>query len=196
MLDRRNFIFGGCASSAVLLAGCSSQLGSEKDLPEPLQVNMDPSEISPGVVALASFSAKVLVIRRKDYSASSRDALGVMSPTDLAVAWGIAAKDDVLSRVKITQSNRRYIWRYRNSDKDIPGVKDFTRYSGNWHMIPANEQVASYLKRVESGDIVRIEGDLVNVSFDNGIYYKTSLSRDDTGDGACEIIRARSIVIA
>lgn len=76
-----------------------------------------------------------------------------------------------------------------------PGVRFFTRSSGNWHMIPATPEVARALGRVARGDIVRIEGELVQVTFDNGVYFRSSLTRDDEGDGACEIIRVRSIVV-
>ena len=40
-----------------------------------------------------------------------------------------------------------------------------------------------------------MEGELVLLTFPDGTYYASSLSRDDTGDGACEIFRVASLEI-
>jgi hypothetical protein len=147
------------------------------------------------MTGLATISARVLVLSRRDYPPSSDDVLSAVSPVDLAVAWGLAARDDVRRAVELTQSERRYNWRSRKSDAGMAGVRRFTSYSGNWHMVPATEDVARILTSVRKGDVVRLEGDLVQVSFTNGVYYRSSISREDVGDGACEIVRARSVAV-
>lgn len=178
---------------ALVLTGCSSR--PEPELPEPVQVNHAPAPVADGMMGLAMFSSRVLVLSRRDYPLTRDDPLSAVSPTDLAVAWGPAAKSDVRGVVELHQVNRRYVWRARSSQMAKPGVRFFTRSSGNWHMIPATPEVAADLARVAKGDIVRIEGELVQVTFDNGVYFKSSTTRDDEGDGACEIIRVRSIVV-
>ena len=55
-------------------------------------------------------------------------------------------------------------------------------------MIPASNGVAGRLKKIRRGDIVRIRGFLVDVDHDSGFFWRTSLSRDDTGNGSCEIL--------
>lgn len=181
---------------AVLLCaqGCGKQV-ADPVLPEPVQIDHAEAPVADGMVGLATFSGRVLVLSRRDYPTSRDDALSAVSPTDLAVAWGSSARADVRDVVELHQVNRRYAWRVRSSEMARPEVRAFTRHSGNWHMIPATPEVAEQLRRVAKGDVVRIEGELVQVRFDNGVYYRSSTTRDDEGDGACEVIRATSIVI-
>jgi len=44
------------------------------------------------------------------------------------------------------------------------------------------------LKAVKPGDTVRIRGYLVQVEGKDGWRWRSSLTRDDTGGGACELI--------
>ncbi|MDR9777767.1 hypothetical protein RJJ65_35115, partial [Rhizobium hidalgonense] len=62
----------------------------------------------------------------------------------------------------------------------------------NIHIIPANPRIAAALKRVKQGDLVQLNGDLVEVD-DHGWKWTSSLSRNDVGDGACELLRVQSI---
>ena len=174
-------------------SACSPSMVHEREIPEPVQASRSPWPVAAGMLGLATFSAKVLVLSRQDYPVTRADTLSAVSPVDLAVAWGPAA--DVQSRkaVQIRQTGRRYEWRARTSDMHLPGVHDFTRHSGNWHLIPASAEVAHDLARIDRGDVVAIEGDLVQVTFIDGTYYRSSMVRDVVGDGACEIVRVRSV---
>ena len=176
------------------LSGCTEH--DEVPLPpEPQQVNIEPMRIDAGMTALAEFSAEVVVLARREYPLDPDDVLSGASPLDLAVAWGAAASEEARAAVELTQSDRRYHWRARTSDMERPGVGDFTRHSGNWHMVPADEGVTRALASIEPGDRIRMEGGLVLLTFPDGTYYASSLSRDDTGDGACEIFRVASLEI-
>lgn len=188
-----------CLAPFCLLLGLSSCDNADEErllLPEPVQVDVEPVRISPGMTKLADFSANVFVISRKEYPSDPSDVLSGASPLDLAVAWGPAASEEAREAVELTQSDRRYHWRARESDMATPGVGNFTRYSGNWHMVPADTKVAADLAAVKPGDIVSMEGELVLLTFPDGTYYASSLSREDTGDGACEIFRVRSISVS
>lgn len=189
---RRQFLIG---SGMIGLAGCRMPFAEEIDLPNPVQRDLAPWPVAAGMTGLATISARVLVLARRDYPVTPADTLSAVSPLDLAVAWGASARSDARDAVELTQSDRRYNWRSRKSDAGIAGVRYFTRYSGNWHMIPARHDVAQALKSIRVGDVLGIEGDLVQVEFTNGTYYRSSTSRDDTGDGACEVVRARSVTI-
>ena len=178
------------------LSSCDNAGEERLLLPEPVQVDVEPVRISPGMTKLADFSANVFVISRKEYPSDPSDVLSGASPLDLAVAWGPGASEEAREAVELTQSDRRYHWRARESDMDIPGVGDFTRYSGNWHMVPSSAEIAAQLAAVKPGDIVSMEGELVLLTFPDGTYYASSLSREDTGDGACEIFRVRSISVS
>ena len=55
-------------------------------------------------------------------------------------------------------------------------------------MIPADKAVASALHAVEPGQRVRIDGWLVELTASDGWRWRSSLTRDDQGGGACEVI--------
>jgi hypothetical protein len=63
------------------------------------------------------------------------------------------------------------------------------------HMIPANRTIAKRLKSVREGNIVEARGYLVNVEADDGWHWRSSLTRQDTGDGACELIWLQNLII-
>jgi hypothetical protein len=61
------------------------------------------------------------------------------------------------------------------------------------HVIPADKDVASRLRKLRPGQIVTASGYLVDVRGPRGFAWNTSLRRDDTGDGACEILWAETL---
>lgn len=136
---------------------------------------------------LAGFSIQARVLGRQDYRLG-REA--EFSPTDLALGWGRMTEDAVLSHLQISQSSRWY--RYRWSDAPPIPLQEIIRSSANMHMIPADDAVAAALRRIERGDRVRIDGWLVQVEGEDW-RWRSSLTRDDSGGGACELVYACSI---
>ena len=132
---------------------------------------------------LAGFSIEARVLGREDYR-MGREA--DYSPTDLALGWGRMTDDAVLSQLDISQGGRWYRYRWTNAPP-IP-VAEIVRSSANMHMIPANPVVAKTLARVKREQRISLRGQLVRVEGDDGFRWVSSLSRDDTGDGACEVI--------
>jgi len=61
------------------------------------------------------------------------------------------------------------------------------------HVIPAEPWIAKELKKLRRGDVVRLDGTLVDVDHASGFKWRSSLSRDDSGDGSCEIFFVQSI---
>jgi hypothetical protein len=55
--------------------------------------------------------------------------------------------------------------------------------------------VRGALKRVRKGQLVHIEGFLVDASRPGGWHWNTSLTRGDTGAGACELVYVESLDI-
>ena len=59
------------------------------------------------------------------------------------------------------------------------------------------EKVAKLCKNIKQGDFVKIEGYLVKSSWKDNkhreYHWNSSTSRDDKGDGACEIIYVTSV---
>jgi hypothetical protein len=132
---------------------------------------------------LAGFSVAARVLSRREYG-SDREA--DFAPLDLALGWGRMREDAVLSQLDISQGGRWY--RYRWSAQPPLPPEEIARSSANMHMIPASPSVAAALAEVEEGDAVRIDGWLVQVNAPDGWRWRSSLTREDTGGGACEVV--------
>ena len=130
----------------------------------------------------AEFIVEARVLSREKYY---MDASSDLSPLDLALGWGAMSDTEVIDKLDIKQSVRFYTWRM---ERATISLKDVIRQSSNMHMIPANDEVAKQLGEVREGSLVRISGKLVNITSRSGFNWNSSMSRTDTGAGACELI--------
>ena len=160
---------------------------------EPVQVDLrgSPTFIHEGffLTPVAEFDVHARVLSRKNYT---RDGGAAISPVDLALGWGRMSDESVYGQLKIRQLKRFYIWRTRQMP--IPR-REIEVNSANMHMIPANRHIERSLKRVRKGDLVRFNGRLVNVEGTDGFRWRTSTTRTDTGNGACELVFVESFEI-
>lgn len=137
---------------------------------------------------LARFSADVRVLHRKNYRYDREAAL---VPTDLAIGWGEMSNQAVLDRLDVSQSARFYFYEYRNPP---PIAKDeIIRHSTNVHIIPADAKVAALCRSLRSGELVHLEGELVEASSRDLSPWRSSLTRDDSGRSACELLFAERV---
>ena len=132
----------------------------------------------------AEFTVRARVLASERYRV---DALAGLIPYDLALGWGAMSDTAVLAGLHISQSGRFYFWRTRSGELPAP-VDVIAASSSNMHLIAANAGVARVIERARVGHIIELEGQLVDVRAASGYSMKTSLSRTDTGGGACEII--------
>lgn len=139
--------------------------------------------------ALADFSLQARVLSRKDYT----DRQSAISPMDLALGWGVMSDQSVLDRLSISQSGRWY--RYRWSDKPPASPGDIIRSSANMHIIPGSPEVASHLAGAKAGGWVDLRGRLVRVDGPGQWRWVSSLSRSDTGNGACELFWVEQAIV-
>ena len=141
------------------------------------------------ITEIAKFDIKAKVLSKKNYRTGRETDL---SPTDLALGWGNMSDESILEKIKISQSNRWYRWRVDSFP--IPR-REIEIHSANMHLIPANDSVANVIGKVRKGDIIEISGSLVNVISNDGWRWKSSQTRNDTGNGACELIWVESLHI-
>lgn len=142
------------------------------------------------VTPRAEFGIRARVLSRENYYMGDESDL---SPVDLALGWGVMSDQAVLDRIEISQGGRWYFTRY-----DYPAPIDdrqIIQHSGNMHMIPANEWVEGKLKDIRAGDLIQARGFLVDVDRDDGFYWRTSRTRDDSGSGSCEIFYVEQIFL-
>ena len=131
----------------------------------------------------ARYDITARVLSREDYRF---DAMSDLVPEDLALGWGPMSDTRVLRAFEITQSARFYSWRPKAA-LPIPR-EDVIEHSANTHVIPADPAIGSQLARLREGQVVRLTGLLVDGVRDDGRWVRTSLTRSDTGAGACEIM--------
>jgi len=138
---------------------------------------------------LATYTVSAAVKSTEDYST---DFTSQISPRDLVLAWADLNKPYIDRFVSYSQKDRWYFFTVKGgSNVDIDYV-DLN--SANTHIIPANPEVYALVKEVTINDYVTLEGYLVNAIFVNGSW-STSLVREDTGDGSCEILYLTDITI-
>ena len=98
--------------------------------------------------------------------------------------------ESVLAAISISQSGRWYRW----STKNFPIARQaIETNSANMHMIPANDAIKQALNAVREGQIIQLVGQLVNVDASDGWRWRTSTTRNDTGNGACEIVYVEQV---
>lgn len=139
--------------------------------------------------ALQDFQLEARILAREDYYL---DRGAKLSPTDLALGWGPMANPEVLRHISISQRNRWYFWRAEQLPIERRQIEI---HSANMHLIPANPEVASTLAQLKEGQQIRLSGQLVRVEGDDGYRWVSSLSREDTGDGACELIWVEQLAV-
>jgi hypothetical protein len=138
------------------------------------------------ITSLESFEIQARVLSSTRYFLDRESDL---APVDLALGWGVMADTAITDQIEISQRNRWYYWHVDTFP--IPR-NEIESNSANMHLIPATPQIESAIKSVKVGQMVKLSGDLVEVKGKDGWHWKSSLSRHDTGAGACEVVLVKS----
>jgi len=159
---------------------------------QPVQQSTNQSKITLNdftITPLQSFEIEARVLSVEHYS-FGREA--ELSPEDLALGWGPMSDEAVLSKIDISQSNRFYFWHV--NEFPIPR-REIETNSANMHMIPADSKIEKVLEGIKTGQRVKLSGYLVQVDSSDGWHWKSSLSREDTGNGSCELVYVKSVIV-
>jgi hypothetical protein len=137
--------------------------------------------------ALATYDITARVLHKKRYWA---DPTSDLVPWDFAVGWGPMSDSAILRQLSISQGNRFYFWEYQ----DNPPIPDpqIICHSANMHLIPSSSAVWRALWWASKDDIIHLTGYLVEATRPDGGTWRSSLSRTDTGNGACELMWVQS----
>ncbi|TCK03145.1 hypothetical protein [Marinobacterium mangrovicola] len=136
--------------------------------------------------ALAGFELEARVLGLESYRLDRESDL---AKYDLALGWQRMSDNRVLEKIDITQSGRWYRW--KTEQFPIPR-REIERSSANMHMVPANDWIEKQIGKLGPGDLVRIRGYLIKAESADGWHWKSSLTREDTGNGACELVYVES----
>ena len=145
------------------------------------------------VTPVAKYKLFGMVVSKKSYSGDWNDKI---SSVDLAIVWGKLAEPEHGKYITYSQSNRWYFYKYK---AESPFDNSYViTHSANNHIIPANKNIHRAIKAIKKKDRVILEGFLVNIK---GTYkgrtlmWNTSLSRNDTGNGSCELFYVSKVRI-
>jgi len=160
---------------------------------DPVQVDIDPPQtfVANGymLVKRARFDITARLLRKERYRI---DAEAGLAPFDLGVGWGPLSDSAILDQLEFTQMGRFFYWNPKRADFPLSQQIAITHLA-QIHVIPASAIVAARLSELRPGQIVAAHGFLVDVRGPGGFTWNTSLRRDDTGGGACEILWAEAI---
>lgn len=156
---------------------------------EPQQRNLEPrpqfNERGFVFVERARYDITARVLRKEIYRA---DGAASLAPVDLAVGWGPLSDSATIDKLEFSQMGRFFYWKPKDSATFPLDAQALIAHAAQMHLIPATKDLESRIKRLRSGQLVTIGGYLVDISGPAGFTWNTSLTRTDTGDGACEIV--------
>ena len=157
----------------------------------PVQKNIPPQAL-PGIAgwnltAVAEYHLRGRVLGTKRYRSGANSDL---VPTDVAVGWGRMSDQSVLDGLAISMTNRFFFYEWRNAPP-IP-ADEIKISAANNHIIAATDEVRRVVGSLHAGHIVTMDGYLVNALGPGGATWNSSLRRDDTGNGACELFYVRN----
>jgi len=159
---------------------------------EPQQTDKDLPKSFPHeqytITPLARYSITAVVLSRDRYRF---DPAAKLAPLDLALGWGAMSISSAINELNISQSGRWYEYTWRGDAPLDPQV--MATHSANTHCLPANATVRSQLLAVRRHDLVTLEGYLVEIAGPEGWKWRSSLTRDDTGGHACEVMWVTSV---
>jgi hypothetical protein len=168
--------------------------------PEGILVPRAPSQISTEGTRVPSFekaghaikplakyeiTARVLSKERYRWDRGAK-----LVPFDIAVGWGPMSDTAIIKQIRLSQDNRFLNWRAKSFP--IP-YEEMSRSAANMHLIAGGDLVAKTISRLRPGQVISMRGFLVEAVGSDGGVWRSSLSREDTGGGACELMWVESI---
>ena len=139
------------------------------------------------ITPLAEYDITAKILSIETYSTGPESEI---SPADFALGWKLMSDERILEHINIRQARRWYYWRSKNLPVRIDDIKNS---SANVHLIPADDFTEDLLSYAVKGQIIRLKGYLVEVNGKNINNWRSSLSRTDDGNHACEIMYVKSV---
>lgn len=160
---------------------------------EPIQISLpdglDPLPFAEAtLLPRAQFRITARILSVEHYRV---DKLAPIAPIDLALGWGPMSDSEVLATLDISQGNRFFYW--HTEALPIPR-RQLETHATNVHAIPRDAAIRGELERLRVGEVVELAGLLVDVRTED-MRWDTSLSRSDTGAGACEVLYVKRVSI-
>lgn len=162
---------------------------------EPEQINIDRptpwryKDVK--VTPLAEFRIRARVLLTNHYR---WDREASVSPVNLTLGWRLMSNQEILDGLQLYSLHRAYSWTGRNGR--LPAnASDIIEHSANMHMVPSTAEIADRLRAVNRGDLIDLRGYLVEIAFPDGGIWRSSMTRSDSGNGACELVWVEALAV-
>jgi hypothetical protein len=139
------------------------------------------------LTAVAEYHLRGRVLNTKRYY---NDASAKLVPYDVAIGWQRMSDQAVLDQFSISMGNRFFFYEW--SDEPAIPTDEIKVSAANNHVIAANDEVRGVIRGLRRGQILKMDGYLVNANGPEGRTWNSSLTREDTGNGACELFYVES----
>ncbi|NNC98455.1 MAG: hypothetical protein HKN88_10340 [Gammaproteobacteria bacterium] len=170
---------------------------------EPVQKKVSPNEFTVNVnkidykiKPLYDYELVGMIVSYKQHDGNARlhkrwnDHLNV---ADYCVLWGETAVAKTLPKLNFW--NGQFTCNFSTRDQQAWDNFNPSQLSNN-HLVAADEYLRKKISKISIGDQIRIRGKLVEYqNLNTGGTRGTSITRDDTGDGACETIFVEQVQI-
>ncbi len=140
----------------------------------------------------ARYDITARVLRKEIYRT---DGAASLAPVDLAVGWGPLSDTRIVDRLEFSQMGRFFYWKPKDFATFPLGPEALITNGAQMHLIPSTKELDGRIRRLRPGQIAIIGGYLVDVRGTGGFTWNTSLTRTDTGDGACEIVWVETLEV-
>ena len=142
------------------------------------------------ITKIADYKIKARVLSTERYWLGE---MAQLAPVDVAVGWKEMSDTAVIDKLTISQADRFYFYGWK--DKDLIDPRRVANSSANMHLIPANKWIDDQIKILRIGHVVTLTGQLINLQLSDGQVIKSSVTREDSGPGACELMWVTNIEI-
>ncbi len=146
---------------------------------------------------LAYYEVSGKVVAKVSYVANNVENMAAQN--DVALVWGKLATDEYLNKFTFDAHGDRFVY-WKTTDMDWyrkhTNDKEIVKMHSNNHLVTNNKALAEEINSIKKDDYVRIKGYLANlywVENNTNHIWRSSVKRDDEGDGACEVIYVTDI---
>lgn len=186
-------------ASILFLVSCSSPKSNKifsetiNTLIEPKQIKINNKQIKSDfydgygwtITAISKYEISAIIRGKENYYFGWKSHF---SPIDLCLSWGKLNTSEIEKYITYSQSNRWYYFKYKN--QCTVNKNYISQHSSNNHIIPNNKNILKAIKSTEINNKIKLNGYLVKIygmKEKNRYWWNSSLTRNDTGNGSCEV---------
>jgi hypothetical protein len=163
---------------------------------EPSQLGLDPppefEDRGYRYIRRARYDITARVLRREIYRVDGGAAL---APVDVAVGWGPLSDSRIVDQLEFSQMGRFFYWKPKDPATFPLSPGTLIAHGAQMHLIPSTKELDRRIRKLRPGQVATLGGYLVDVRGPGGFIWNTSLTREDTGDGACEIVWVETLEV-